>query len=273
MEKSNLRKPAVAGQFYPASREELAKLIKSFIPSPAHPKDAFACMLPHAGYVYSGEVAAITLSRVSIKRNVILLGPNHTGYGSPFSIAGKGSWLTPLGEVLIQEDLAKKLMRRCPLLEDDPLAHAHEHSLEVELPLLQYLSDDFSIVPIAILSGEVAALKQLGKDIAQVIKEEGLKGSTLLIASSDMTHYEPQLQAQKKDETAIQAILELNEDLLIDRIRQFNISMCGFAPAVAMLAAAKALGAGKAELAEYRTSGDVTGDTESVVGYAGIIIR
>ena len=274
MEKPEIRKPAVAGQFYPASPEVLKKQIASFIEGAdtVNKIDAIACMLPHAGYMYSGEVAARTLCAVNIKDKIILLGPNHTGSGAQFSIMSQGSWQTPLGQIQIDKELAATILKGSQYLQDDILAHTYEHSLEVELPLLQYFKSDFQIVPIVLLSDEISALKAIGKEIAIAIKKSGLERQTLIIASSDMTHYEPQPQAQKKDKEAIEAISELNEDRLMDRIQRFNISMCGYAPVVVMLCAAKLLGAKQGKLIKYQTSGDVTGDYAAVVGYAGMVI-
>lgn len=272
MERSNIREPAVAGQFYPASSQSLKNQIENLIDKNADKLDVIACMLPHAGYMYSGKVAAETVSRINIKDKIILLGPNHTGYGAAFSIMTEGLWQTPLGEVKIDSGLAKQILRRSQYLEDDCLAHTYEHSLEVELPFLQYFKTDFEIVPIVLLSDETSALKEIGKEIGTTLKESRLQDLTLLIASSDMTHYEPQVQAQKKDKEAIEAILELDEDKLMGRIKQFNISMCGYAPVISVLSAAKLLGASAAKLIKYQTSADFTGDTSGVVGYAGIVI-
>jgi AmmeMemoRadiSam system protein B len=185
----------------------------------------------------------------------------------------EGIWQTPLGAINIDSDLAKQILGRSKYLEDDTLAHMYEHSLEVELPFLQYFRKDFEIVPITFLSDDLDILKEIGKDIALTIKESNLKNSTLLIASSDMTHYESRSQAQKKDEEAINAILELNEDRLLERVGRLGISMCGYAPVITVIAAAKLLGAKAAKLIKYQTSGDVTGDQDSVVGYAGIVIH
>lgn len=267
-----MRRAVVAGQFYPAARQELRNQISSFIEDTQEKSGAMACMLPHAGYIYSGAVAAKTLCRVNIKDKIVLLGPNHTGYGEQFSIMTEGVWQTPLGEVRIDSQLAKQILKGCELLKDDTLAHAYEHSLEVELPLLQYFKTDFQIVPIAFMSDDTAALKKIGKDMALSIKEAGLEKEVFIVASSDMTHYEPQDAAQRKDTEAIGAILELNEDKLVEKIRKLNISMCGYAPVVAMLSAVKALGAKQAKLIAYQTSGDITGDYDSVVGYAGMLI-
>lgn len=273
MEKSEkIRQPQVAGQFYPSSRQELKNQIEAFIDKQADKIDIIACMLPHAGYIYSGSVAAETVSRINIKNKVILLGPNHTGYGARYSIMPQGSWQTPLGEIKIDSHLAGEILNHSKYLESDNAAHTYEHSLEVELPFLQYFKTDFEIVPIIFLSDEFEVLKKIGEEIANTIKERNIKDSTIIVASSDMTHYESQDQAEKKDKEAIQAILELNADKLIDRIRRLNISMCGYAPTITMISAAKLLGAKTAKLIKYQTSGDVTGDKSSVVGYAGIII-
>lgn len=272
MEQYRIRRATVAGQFYPSSRQELTRLIESLIDKKVKKQDVIACMLPHAGYIYSGYVAGQTVSRINLKDKIILLGPNHTGMGAAFSIMTEGSWQTPLGEVKIDTELAKAVLNQSKYLEDNSPAHINEHSLEVELPILQYFKTDFKIVPIAFLSSDVSALKKIGEEIASVIQDNKLKDSTLLVASSDMTHYEPLGQAEKKDRQAIDAILELNEDLLVQRIQQLNISMCGWAPAIVCLSAAKGLGAKKGELIKYQTSADVTGDTSSVVGYAGVII-
>jgi len=266
------RPAAVAGQFYPGSASALKKQIDSFIDKNTSQREVIACMLPHAGYMYSGMVAAETVSSLIVKEKVILLGPNHTGSGAAFSIMAEGSWETPLGAVKIDSDLAQKILQCSKYLEDDSLAHLSEHSLEVELPFLQYFKKDFEIVPIAFMSDDLAALKEIGKQIAVAVKKSGLEKSVLLVASSDMTHYESQEQAQAKDSQAIEAILALDEDMLAERVRHLDISMCGYAPVIAMIAASKELGAKKAELIKYQTSGDVTGDIESVVGYAGVIV-
>lgn len=272
MRKSEIRKPAAAGQFYPSSPQGLKEQIETFIDKKAEKLEIIACMLPHAGYMYSGAVAGQTVSRINIKDKIILLGPNHTGYGAAFSIMTEGMWQTPLGEVKIDSNLARNILGHSKHLEDDELAHLYEHSLEVELPFLQYFKADFEIVPMVLLSDELNILKDIGRDIAGVIKDSGLKDSVLIVASSDMTHYEPQAQAQKKDQEAIEAILELDEDRLMERIQRLNISMCGSAPVIAMLSAAKLLGAKSARLIKYQTSGDITGDTSAVVGYGGIVV-
>lgn len=273
MPKISIRKPAVAGQFYSGSAEKLKEDIKKLIDREAHPTEAIGCILPHAGYIYSGRVAGRTVSCLDVKDNVVLLGPNHTGSGAPFSIITQGYWQTPLGEIDINSDLAKSILGNSTHLTADAGAHIYEHSLEVELPFLQYYNPDIKIVPIVVTEGQISIYKEIGESIAWALKESKLENSTLIIASSDMTHYEPQKEAEKKDKEAISAILELNEDKLIDRVNKFNISMCGYVPVAIMLVAAKLLGAKSAELINYQTSGDTTGDYSAVVGYAGIVIR
>jgi AmmeMemoRadiSam system protein B len=272
VEKPKIRKPAVAGQFYPADAAELRRQIESFVDKSAEKTDVVSCMLPHAGYIYSGKVAVEAVSRINIKDTVILLGPNHTGYGTPFSMMAKGVWQTPLGDVSVDDTLAGQILKNSKYIEADDSAHLYEHSLEVELPILQYFKPDFKIVPLTVLADDLAGLRECGREIGTAVKASGRQDSVLIVASSDMTHYEPQQQAEKKDREAIEAILDLDEEGLMQKIRRLNISMCGFAPAIIMLSAAKVLGAKSGRLVKYQTSGDVTKDFESVVGYAGIII-
>jgi len=268
-----VRLPAAAGRFYESSAQELRKQIRDMLPAlPVEKTTAIACMLPHAGYTYSGRVAVETVCAIRIPERVILLGPNHTGLGQAFSLMTGGAWQTPLGRVDIDTALAKKILAGSRYLKDDSLAHQDEHSLEVELPILQYFKSDLAIVPLVFMTDNTASLKQTGKEIAAAVEGAGLKGSVLIVASSDMTHYEPQEAALAKDKQAIEAILRLDEDLLAERVSSLDISMCGIAPAIVMITAAKALGAKSGELVRYQTSGDVTGDRTSVVGYAGIRI-
>lgn len=268
----DIREPVVAGQFYPSSAESIKEQISSFIGEKTKKSNTIACMLPHAGYMYSGKVATLTVSGLNVKEKIILLGPNHTGNGPAFSIMTEGIWNTPLGRIKIDSGLANAILEKSKYLERDTQAHSSEHSLEVELPILQYFRKDFEIVPIIFMSEDYSALKQIGKDIASVIIGLKIQDSCLIVASSDMTHYEPQVEAKEKDKQAIEAILELDSEKLKKKVENFNISMCGYAPAVAMIEAAKWLGAKKAKLIKYQTSGDVTGDRGSVVGYAGITL-
>ena len=272
MQQVNLRKSVVAGQFYPSSAQDLHAMISSFANKETQKRDIIGAILPHAGYIYSGNVATQTVSGIDIKDNVILLGPNHTNLGAIFSIMPEGIWQTPFGSVEINKKIANLFLNKSRYLEADGLAHQNEHSLEVELPILQYFKKNFKIVPIAINSFNLTFLKDLAKELADVISENNFKSSTIFIASSDMTHYEPQKSAEKKDALAIEAIVALDEDRLARVVKELNISMCGFAPVSVLIKIAKLLGAKGTKLIKYETSGTVSGDLSSVVGYAGITI-
>ena len=265
-----IRHPVVAGQFYPAPASQLKEMIGMMVDEKAKKEEVIGLVSPHAGYIYSGPVAGATISRIKFKDTFIIMGPNHTGKGKPLSIMTEGVWQTPLGEVEIDSELAKQILATSSHLEEDQVAHQYEHSIEVQLPFLQYFKPDIRLVPIILSYYSAAAYKEIGKGIAQAIKD--LNRKAVIIASSDMTHYEPQQIAQRKDTQAIEAILDLNEDELLKRVEELQISMCGYAPAVTLISAAKQLGATRAELVRYQTSGDTTGDYSAVVGYAGIII-
>ena len=266
-----IRQPVVAGQFYPGSPDQLRSMIEGMVDEKVAREDVIGAVLPHAGYPYSGPVAGATISRVKFKDTFIIMGPSHTGMGKPFSIVTEGVWQTPLGEVEIDSELGKQILATTNYLEEDYLAHQSEHSVEVQLPFLQYFKPDIKIVPIVLAHADGAIYKEIGKGLARAIKDSNRE--VILIASGDMTHYEPQKSAEKKDAQAIEAILDLNEDELTRRFQELNISMCAYAPAVSLISAAKELGATEAELVKYQTSGDTTGDYSSVVGYAGIIIK
>lgn len=266
-----LRESAVAGQFYPNSPSQLRSMIESFIDTGTEKEDVVGLLAPHAGYIYSGAVVGAVISRVQFKNTFIILGPNHTGYGKPFSVMAEGSWKTPLGEVQIDSELAKKLVSISHYLEEDTQAHEFEHSIEVQLPFLQYFKSDVKFVPIILSSGNGDTFKQIGRDIVRALQE--LKREAVIFASSDMSHYEPQGIARKKDQQAIEAMIDLDQDELLKRVEVQNISMCGYAPAVAMLTAAKELGGTSTRLVKYQTSGDISGDYNAVVGYAGIIVK
>ncbi len=266
-----IRNPIVAGQFYPGSPEELRAMIKEMVNEEAAKEEAIGVVIPHAGYIYSGQVVGDTISRVELKETAVIIGPSHTGNGKPQSILTEGTWKTPLGDVEIDSELAKKIMANSDYLEEDSRAHHYEHSIEVQLPFLQYFKPDIKLVPIVLgYAKDSDVYKEVGRAVAQAVKETGR--GVLIIASSDMTHYESQESAQGKDNYAIEAMLDLDEDELIKRVKEFNITMCGYATAVSLIVAAKELGVKGAELVRYQTSGDVTGDYSSVVGYAGIII-
>ena len=265
------RNPVVAGQFYPGSASQLKAMIETLVDKKAKKQDATGLVLPHAGYVYSGPVAGAVISRIKFKDTFIIIGPNHHGRGKPLSIMTQGAWKTPLGEVEIDSELAGQILANSSHLQEDDAAHQYEHSIEVQIPFLQYFKPDIRIVPITLAYASGDVYKEIGKEIAKAIRE--LNREVVIIASSDMTHYESQESAKKKDTQAIEAVLELNEDKLLRRVEELDISMCGYAPTVTLISAAKELGAKTAELVKYQTSGDITGDYSSVVGYAGIIIR
>src|SRR4030043_83165 len=265
-----IREPVVAGQFYHGAPSSLEALISKFIDKKAPKEEVIGLVLPHAGYVYSGAVAGATISRIKLKDTFVIMGPNHTGYGKPFSIMTQGTWEMPLGKVEIDSQLGKKILEQTSNLEEDVVAHLHEHSIEVQIPFLQYLKPDIKIVPIVLTHAPKAVYKEIGKAIARAIKES--QTEAVIIATSDMTHYESQESARKKDTQAINAMLKLDEDELLKRVEEMNISMCGYAPAATLIAAAKELGAKRAELVKYQTSGEITGDYSGVVGYAGILL-
>jgi hypothetical protein len=268
-----IRLPAVAGRFYPDDPERLRAAVDSFLAGSAeekivHPR---ACLVPHAGYKYSGHVAGEVYRRIQIPARVILLGPRHFPRGAPFAILSDGGWQTPLGVAPIDHLLAGRIVRAFPLLREDAVAHGAEHSLEVQLPFLQRLSPSFAFVPIVIGPAQWEPLEALGRALAGVIAAE--PEPILLIASSDMNHYESDGVTRLKDRKAIDQILALDPRKLFDAVRDEKISMCGYAAAVAVLIAAQELGASEAELVRYGTSGEVNGDLREVVGYAGILIR
>lgn len=265
-----IRKPQVAGQFYPASPSALKRQLDEFMEEKEKKEDALGLVSPHAGYIYSGAVTGACFSKVKLTKTVVILGPNHTGEGAPFSIMPEGSWQMPLGEVEIDAPLAKKILKESEYLQEDLKAHIDEHSIEVQLPFLQYFFPKIKIVPIVVSGADFKVYDEIGKAIARAIKEVQ---KSLIVASSDMTHYEPREKAKTNDNLAIEAILKLDGEELLKRIEKFNITMCGYGPTVAMLSATKQLGAKEARLIKYQTSGDTSGDYSSVVGYAGIMVR
>ncbi|MFH1835418.1 MAG: AmmeMemoRadiSam system protein B [Methanobacteriota archaeon] len=270
-----IRMPAVAGQFYPYSPDVLLGEIAEFMGEPKQRRQVSGVMVPHAGYMYSGGVAGLVYSRIEPADSYVILGPNHTGLGLRFSIVRGGLWRTPLGEVSVDSIIADEILRECPIVEEDILAHQREHSIEVQLPFLQYLGDDFMFVPICIghlpLDDETSAdLKSIGRAVASAIRKFG--GKTVVVASTDLTHYESQESAKIKDADVLEAVLKLDPEKLLKVVSEKDISMCGVLPTAIMLYACKELGASKAELAGYQTSGDVTGDLSQVVGYGGVLV-
>jgi AmmeMemoRadiSam system protein B len=271
-----IRQPAVAGRFYPANSRELRRVVEGFTCASVEPSAladkirALGCVVPHAGYVYSGAVAGAVYRRLELPRYYIILCPNHTGRGEALAIMSHGAWRTPLGDVPIEAELADELKARLSLLSEDDDAHRSEHALEVQLPFLQVLRPEFRFVPITVGTSQFEALSALGLSIASAILDS--PHEILVIASSDMNHYENDSVTRVKDHRAIEQILALDPRGLYDAVRQGNISMCGYGPTVAMLTAALKLGATKARLIRYATSGDVSGDRDMVVGYAGIAV-
>jgi len=266
-----VRHPAVAGRFYPGDAETLLSEVQTYEAGVEQPIPSLGCVAPHAGYMYSGHVAGAVFARVQIPRRVILMCHNHTGRGQPLSIMTEGGWETPLGDVPIDSPLAKTLREQFPLLSEDPEAHRSEHAAEVQLPFLQARQPQLTFVPIALGTSHFETLQKLGEALARVVAAQS--EPVLIIASSDMNHYESDRVTRVKDHKAIDRILALDARGLYDVVMNEDISMCGFGPTVAMLTATKRLGATSAELIKYATSGDVSGDRQMVVGYAGVLVR
>jgi hypothetical protein len=271
---SQVREPAVAGQFYPGKAAELRREVEDFLTAGTAAKSpklpALGVIAPHAGYVYSGAVAGAVYARIAVPRRVIILCPNHTGLGEALSITSHGSYRTPLGEVPLDEAMGEALKAGFPLLREDKLAQQREHAVEVQLPFLQMARPDLTFVPITVGTGQYEVLAALGLVMAKSIAACG--EPVLIVASSDMNHYESDDETRVKDALAIEQVLQLQPKGLYQTVRGQAISMCGVGPTVAMLTAVLKLGAHKAELIQYATSGDVSGDREHVVGYAGIAV-
>ncbi|MFI5174341.1 MAG: AmmeMemoRadiSam system protein B [Terriglobia bacterium] len=265
-----IRRPAVAGRFYPSNKEKLIRDLDQFLSGGGAQRKAIGCVVPHAGYMYSGHVAGAVYARLELPDRFIILCPNHTGMGAPLSIMSEGEWQTPLGNARIDSALARRIARACSLVTEDETAHVAEHSLEVQLPFLQQIKKEFSFVPIAVGTGSFAPLERLGQAIAQSIQES--QEPVQIVASSDMNHYESDAVTRQKDRRAIDRVLALDPRGLYDVIKKEHVTMCGYGPTIAMLTAARQLGASEAELVKYATSGDVTGDRAEVVGYAGMIV-
>jgi len=282
---SAVRTPAVAGRFYPGRADELLRDIREYTspgktPAEAGRIAAIGCVAPHAGYIYSGGVAGAVYARVEIPACCVILCPNHTGKGRPLSIMANTTWQTPLGEVAADAEMGARLLRRFPALEEDSAAHRAEHAIEVQLPFLQARQPELNIVPIAVGTGDFNVLRGLGEALADVIAdrqeedlEEDRQEKVLIVASSDMNHYESDAITRVKDHKAIERVVAMDARGLWEVVMNEDISMCGFGPTIVMLTAAKLLGATAATLVKYATSGDVSGDYESVVGYAGIIVE
>jgi AmmeMemoRadiSam system protein B len=264
-----IRRPAVAGRFYPNEPDVLSAEVDSYLYN-AKRQSALGCVVPHAGYMYSGHVAGAVYSELEIPDRCIVLCPNHTGRGEALSIMSVGQWETPLGSAQIDSILANELKQRFPYLSEDTEAHRSEHAIEVQLPFLQRRKINFTFVPITVGLDAFEILDGLGLAIAEVLTQQS--GPILIISSSDMNHYENDSITRIKDHKAIDQILALNPRGLYDVVKQERISMCGYGPTVVMLTATAQLGAKHARTVKYGTSGDVSGDRNMVVGYAGIVV-
>ncbi len=265
-----LRLPAVAGSFYPSNTAELSRQIAKYTETEhkSAQKSVRACLVPHAGYVYSGHVAGAVLSEIKIPARVVILGVRHRPPGSPMALVSSGAWRTPLGDAEIDEELATMILEACPLLKEDTLAHSREHSLEVQIPFLQVLKPQFKFVPIALGSAHFESLVAVGEALGRALAAQMCE--VLLLTTSDLNHYEDDATTRRKDRLAIAQLLKMDAKGLYDTCRSEDISMCGLGPAVAMLTALRIMKASRAELARYATSADRSGDSKAVVGYAGM---
>ena len=267
----DVRPPAVAGSFYPGEPAALERELARLIPRIETTHPLLACVAPHAGYVYSGGVAGRVFAHLEVPRRVLVMGPNHTGMGAAVSVAPHSAWATPTGEVPVDHDLAVRLLDAVGGAEADHRAHGREHSIEVMLPFLQARRPDVTVLPVCLAHLSKTDCRRLGAALAGVIRDVGEPVG--LIASSDMSHYEPDAVTRERDRLAIDAMLALDPDGLYDTVLNHGITMCGVVPATVALVAALVLGATNAHLVDYATSGDVSGDRSAVVGYAGICLH
>ena len=270
-----VRAPAVSGRFYPGTGAQLERAVRSLLDAvPAGvPAPARAAVVPHAGYPYSGLTAAHVFARLEIPPLVIVLAPNHTGVcraPGGASLWEAGAFRTPLGEAAVDERFAAALLAASPLVGVDHAAHAQEHAAEVEVPFLQVRRHDARIVPLILAWDEWPACRALGEALAGLVAR--WMEPTLLLASSDLNHYEPAAVNERKDRSALEAVVALDGEELLRRCKSERISMCGRAPTATVLAAARALGATRGEIVHYSNSGLVTGDDDAVVGYGGVVI-
>jgi MEMO1 family protein len=265
-----LRPPAVAGLFYEARPDALERDVRGYLQGPGAPLPAMAAVVPHAGYVYSGPVAGRVYGSIAVPREVVILCPNHTGQGAAAAINTAGAWRTPLGDAPVDSDLAARIANLAPSLEEDAVAHAREHSLEVQLPFLQIVRPDFRFVPVCLGEPSLDLCREVGLAAATAVRET--EPRPLLIASSDLNHYESQAITERKDARALARIEEVDPEGLFGTVFGEDISMCGVLPVTALLFACRELGARSARVVARRTSGDETGDYSSVVGYAGVIV-
>ncbi len=266
------RQPVVDGKFYPGDKESWEQGVISYLnqDSSGPLRSPILVMLPHAGHVFSGGVAGMTLARSRLNDTVVLLGPNHTGQGQKLALWPDGSWNLPGASLRVNQALAQDILKASPAIRPDTTAHQHEHSLEVILPFLWAMNKQTSIVPICVSEPDLPTLLSVGQDLARVIKDHGSEVSA--VVSSDMSHFISQKEAETQDQKALQAIQELDPERLYTVVRENGISMCGVLPMTIGLAMARDLGASQAEVVRYATSGDVIGDYSHVVGYAGVLI-
>lgn len=268
-----VRPPAVAGMFYEGSAEGLRRQVDECFaanPTVAAKQKFVGAVVPHAGLMYSGHVAAAFYAAADLPKRFIILCPNHTGIGHQAAINREGAWRTPLGDVPIDTPLADALMARTKLLQVDANAHAREHSLEVQLPFLQRLLPAFTFVPICLATHRIELTEEIGNAVADVVAKE--REPVGILASSDLNHYEDQQTTLRKDRLAIEEVVAMKPKELWRVVDEFDVSMCGFIPTTAMLFAAHKLGATNATLLKHATSGDINGDYRRVVGYASILI-
>jgi AmmeMemoRadiSam system protein B len=266
-----VRRPAVAGSFYDGDPERLKHEVREHLGEAGPAQPAFGAIAPHAGYIYSGPVAGAVYARIEVPATAIVLCPNHTGRGAPAAVEPSDAWRTPLGDVRVDKGLASRLMELAPSLTEDSSAHAREHSLEVQLPFLQLRRPDVAIVPVCLGAPDVALCREVGHALAAVVAES--EEPPLLIASSDMNHFESRTVGRAKDDRALARVEALDPEGLFRTVVGENITMCGFLPSTALLFAAREAGVSSAKVVARRDSGDRTGDTSSVVGYAGVILR
>jgi hypothetical protein len=281
---AKIRRPTVAGTFYEGNAEALKAQVENCFLHRFGPKKLpevnkngsrkiLGLICPHAGYVYSGPVAAHAFYELALDGKpdvVVILGPNHTGYGSALSVMNEGMWRTPLGDVEVDAEVANAMVKEISILDVDELAHRHEHSIEVQLPFLQYLyGNEFKFVPVCFLMQDLESAVEVGRALVESLSDR----NAVVIASSDFTHYEPQASVNRKDLAALKAVETLDAKQFYSILEAQNVSACGYAPIAALITFAKGLGAEKAELLSHKTSGDITGDTSSVVGYAAVSFK
>jgi len=279
-----VRRPTQAGAFYEGNAEALKTQVENCFLQELGPKkrpevdkngprEVIGLICPHAGYMFSGAVAAkayYELAQDGKPDVVVVLGPNHSGYGSGLALVNEGVWRTPLGDVEVDGETANQIVQEAQLVDVDDLAHRFEHSIEVQLPFLQYLyGSEFKFVPICFQLQDLSSAVEVGRALVEVLASK----NAVVIASSDMTHYEPQVDAEAKDLAALKAVEAMDEKMFYSVIEARHVTACGYGPIAAVIVAAKGLGANEAKLLCYKSSGDVTGDYSSVVGYAAVSFK